>query len=55
RRRLQAVLAVEGADLDGQVRRLRQRVEAIEGWRRIVSEHGLGFRLLEHDLEPELP
>lgn len=47
RHRLQAVLAVEAPDLDAHVRRLRQRLETVEGWRRIVSAHGLGFRLLE--------
>lgn len=44
---LQALLCVSGAELDGYVRRLRQRLEQVEDWRRIVSERGVGFRLLE--------
>lgn len=44
---LQALLCVNGAELDRYVRRLRQRLEQIEDWRRIVSERGVGFRLLE--------
>lgn len=47
RGRLQALLRVGSAELDGYVRRLRQRVEDVEGWRRIISERGIGLRLLE--------
>ena len=47
RRTLEAVLGVTGAELDTYVRRLRARIEAIEGWRRIVSERSVGLRLLE--------
>ncbi len=47
RRKLEASLALRSQDLDGYIRRLRQRVEEIEGWRRIVNEHGLGLRLLD--------
>lgn len=46
RRKLEASLALRSPDLDGYIRRLRQRIEEIEGWRRIVNEHGLGLRLL---------
>lgn len=35
------------ADLDAAVRRLRQRLETVEGWRRLVALRGVGFRLLE--------
>lgn len=55
RHRLQAVLAVEAPDLDAHVRRLRQRLEGVEGWRRIVSAHGLGFRLLEQHHRDSVP
>lgn len=41
------LLSVDDASLDGLVRRLRERLESIEGWRRIVSIRGVGFRLLE--------
>lgn len=50
---LQALLCVSGAELDGYVRRLRQRLELVEDWRRVVSERGVGFRLLER--RPEQP
>lgn len=49
---LQAQLCVSGAGLDGCVRRLRQRLELVENWRRIVSERGVGFRLLERRPAP---
>lgn len=47
RTRLQAELRVSSSELDGCVRRLREQLEPIEGWRRIVSQRGVGFRLLE--------
>ena len=44
---LQALLCISGPELDCYVRRLRQRLELVEDWRRIVSERGVGYRLLE--------
>jgi DNA-binding response OmpR family regulator len=44
---IQDVLAVGDAELDGHVRRLRNQLEEIEGWRRIVTVRGVGLRLLE--------
>lgn len=49
RRQLQSVLALPSKELDYLIRRVRQRIEAIEGRRRIVSRHGLGFQLLTSD------
>lgn len=49
RRHLQSVLALPGKELDYLIRRLRQRIEVVEGWRRIVSRHGLGFHLLNKE------
>jgi DNA-binding response OmpR family regulator len=40
--------------LDVQVGRLRTRLAAVEGWRRIVTVRGVGFRLLVDD-EPAPP
>lgn len=41
-------LHVDEGALDGLVRRLRERLEGAEGWRRIVAIRRVGFRLLEH-------
>lgn len=38
---------ITDAELDGSIRRLRSRFESVEGWRRIVSVRGVGFRLVE--------
>jgi DNA-binding response OmpR family regulator len=40
------VLKVDDSTLDGLVRRLRERLEVAEGWRRIVAIRRVGFRLL---------
>lgn len=40
------LLKVDDSTLDGLVRRLRERLEAVEGWRRIVAIRRVGFRLL---------
>jgi hypothetical protein len=42
---LRIKLRVSDAELDGHMRRLRQRMEGIEGWRRITSLRGVGFAL----------
>lgn len=47
RRALRETLREDDAGLDGLVRRLRERLEAVEGWRRIVTVRGVGFRVLE--------
>jgi DNA-binding response OmpR family regulator len=47
RHALRAELREQDAVLDRRVRRLRGRLEAVEGWRRIVTVRGVGFRLLE--------
>lgn len=44
---LREVLRQDDASLDGLVRRLRERLETVEGWRRIVTVRGVGFRMLE--------
>ena len=44
---LRGNLRVGNSELDGYVRRLRHRIEDVEGWRRIVSERAVGLRLLE--------
>lgn len=49
---LAAAFDVAETDLDSHVRRLRLRLEAVEGWRRLVSLRGVGFRLLERP-EPD--
>lgn len=46
RSELQRALAVGGAGLDGLMRQLRARLEAIESWRRIVAVRSVGFRIL---------
>lgn len=48
RAHLMSAMNVTESELDGCVRRLRERLEAVEGWRRIVSQRGVGFRLLEN-------
>lgn len=42
-------IALDESDggLDRLVRRLRERLESVEGWRRIVAVRGVGFRLLD--------
>lgn len=47
RRWLREILRQDDTALDGLVRRLRERLESVEGWRRIVTVRGVGFRLLE--------
>ena len=47
RRVLRVALGVSDSELDGTVRRLRERLEAVEGWRRVVTQRGVGFRLLD--------
>lgn len=47
RRELRETLREDDAGLDGLVRRLRERLEAVEGWRRIVTVRGVGFRVLD--------
>lgn len=49
---LQSSLGISDSELDGHLRRLRQRIEPIEGWRRIVSERGYGLRLLPRRPQP---
>jgi DNA-binding response OmpR family regulator len=44
---LMATLAATSSELDGHVRRLRDHLEAVERWRRIMTVRGLGFRLLD--------
>jgi DNA-binding response OmpR family regulator len=43
---LAAAFGVDQAELDDRVRKLRQRLESLEGWRRLVALRGVGFRLL---------
>lgn len=49
RNEMQRALGVDGAVLDGLMRQLRGRVEAVEGWRRILAVRGVGFRILAGD------
>lgn len=44
---LKTLLSIGDSDLDSCTRRVRKRMEEIEGWRRLVSVRGLGLRLLE--------
>lgn len=39
-------LKVDDSTLDGLVRRVRERLESVEGWRRIIAIRRVGFRLL---------
>lgn len=40
------LLKVDDSTLDGLVRRVRERLEAVEGWRRIIAIRRVGFRVL---------
>ncbi|MGE3619995.1 MAG: response regulator transcription factor [Acidimicrobiia bacterium] len=46
RRTLRTTLREDDGVIDRLVRSLRERLEAVEGWRRIVTVRGVGFRLL---------
>ena len=46
RHALRTLLGVSDLELEGCIRRLRVKVESVDGWRRIVSVRGVGFRLL---------
>lgn len=47
RQSLRKALGEDDSGLDRLVRRLRERLESVDGWRRIVAVRGVGFRLLQ--------
>ena len=46
---LRTSLALGEPQLDSLVRRTRERLESVEGWRRLVAERGVGVRLLPEE------
>lgn len=47
RAELMATLRMSASELEGVMRRVRHRLEEIEGWRRVANVRSVGFRLLE--------
>lgn len=52
RTELMSTLRASATELEGLMRRVRSRLESVEGWRRVTNVRSVGFRLLEVRPDP---